>query len=159
MASWIGITAAALAGLGLLVVIIAARKPRFRRRSIMTANEREFHGRLERAFPDCQLWPQVPILALVRPDARDTSRAFWNAFRSISNTRVDWVVVKDMEVVAVIELDDRTHDPRKDARRDRILNTCGYRVARFESANRPDPRQIRQAVMKQASWQEAGLVR
>ena len=159
MASWIGVTASVLAGIVLVVVFIAARKPRFRRRGIMTANELEFHGRLERAFPDCRVWPQVPILALVRPDARDASRAFWNAFRSISNTRVDWVVVKDMEVVAVIELDDRTHDARKDARRDRILNTCGYRVARFESAHRPDPRQIRQAVMGRSSWQGAGVVR
>jgi hypothetical protein len=151
MAPWIGITAAVLAGLVLLVGLMLARRPRFRRGSIMTVNEREFHGRLEHAFPDCQVWPQIPILSLVRPDARHASRAFWTAFRAISNTRVDWVIVKDMEVVAVIELDDRTHDPRKDARRDRILNACGYRVLRFDSARRPDSRQIRQAVLKRGS--------
>jgi very-short-patch-repair endonuclease len=87
----------------------------------------------------------------VRPDAKDASRAFWRAFRAISNTRVDWVIARDMEVIAVIELDDRTHDPRKDARRDRILASCGYKVLRFESHRRPDPRQIREAVLRHPS--------
>ncbi|WP_229428385.1 DUF2726 domain-containing protein [Microvirga pudoricolor] len=114
----------------------------------MTANEREFHTRLERAFPDCRIWPQIPILSLVRPDARDASRLFWKGFRAISNARVDWVVARDLEIVAVIELDDRTHDARKDARRDRILASCGYKVVRFESSRRPDPRQIREAVLR-----------
>jgi hypothetical protein len=147
MESWIGITAALLLSFVLLVVFHLGRKPRFRRQSVMTANEREFHGRLERAFPDCQIWPQIPILSLVRPDAREASRGFWKAFRAISNTRVDWVIARDMEVLAVIELDDRTHDVRKDARRDRILASCGYKVLRFESSRRPDPRQIREMVL------------
>ena len=41
------------------------------------------------------------------------------AFKRISNTRVDWVIVEDMEVLAIVELDDRSHDARKDAQRDR----------------------------------------
>nr|WP_246408504.1 DUF2726 domain-containing protein [Microvirga lupini] len=112
----------------------------------MTENEREFYGRLLAACPECQIWPQVPILALVRPDAKEGSRAFCLAFKRISNTRVDWVVVQDMEVIAIVELDDRSHDARKDAQRDRILKSCGYRVVRFNSSRRPDPRQIHEAV-------------
>jgi very-short-patch-repair endonuclease len=88
----------------------------------------------------------VPILALVRPDAKTGTRAFWLAFRAISNTRVDWVIARDMEVLAIVELDDRSHDPRKDARRDQILRSCGYRVIRFASHRRPTPQQIREAV-------------
>jgi hypothetical protein len=152
MKLWIGIT---LLLLIVLAVLFYVRKPRFRRRSVMTPNEREFHGRLEAAFPGYQIWPQVPILALVRPDARERSRAFWAAFRLISNTRVDWVIARNMEVVAIIELDDRTHDVRKDARRDRVLNSCGYRIVRFNSKRRPDPGQIRDAVLKGHSPFEA----
>jgi hypothetical protein len=131
----------------MLVLVLRPRKPRFRRQPVMTANEREFYGRLAAACPDCQIWPQMPILALVRPDAKTGTRAFWLAFRALSNTRVDWVIARDMEVLAVVELDDRSHDPRKDARRDQVLRSCGYRVIRFASHRRPTPQQIRDAVL------------
>jgi len=130
----------------LVLIFVRSRKPRYRRQSVMTANEREFYGRLVAACPDCQIWPQVPILALVRPDAKTGTRAFWLAFRAISNTRVDWVIVRNMEVLAIVELDDRSHDAGKDARRDQILKSCGYRVIRFASHRRPTPQQIREAV-------------
>jgi hypothetical protein len=148
--SWSWLAGIAVLGIMLVLVIFLTRKPRYRRHTIMTENEREFYGRLLAACPDCQIWPQVPILALVRPDAKEGSRAFWMAFKRISNTRVDWVVVQDMEVVAIIELDDRSHDARKDAQRDRILKSCGYRVIRFNSSRRPDPRQIQEAIFAAA---------
>src|SRR3712207_6170012 len=129
--SWL----AGIAGLGLMLVLVLlwTRKLRYRRHSIMTENERAFYQRLLAACPDCQIWPQVPILALVRPEAKEGSRAFWAAFRKISNTRVDWVVVRDPEVLAVIELGDRSHDARKEAQGAKILKSCGYRVIRVAS--------------------------
>lgn len=146
-----GIPLSWVAGCVLLAVILIlalywARQPRYRRQPVMTANEREFYQRLLSAFPDCQIWPQVPILALVRPEAKEGTRAFWVAFRRISNTRVDWVIARDMNVLAIIELDDRSHDARRDAQRDQVLKSCGYRVLRFNSSRRPDPRQIQEAV-------------
>lgn len=137
--------------IGVLAFISFARKPRFRPHSLMTANEREFYGRLVAALPGCQIWPQVPILALLRPDAKEGSRAFWRGFRMISNTRVDWVVAENLEVLAIIELDDRTHDARKDAKRDQILAACGYTVVRFDTKPRPSPEQIRRAVLGRAA--------
>lgn len=145
---WSWMAGCALLAAMLILVLFWTRKPRYRRHTIMTENEREFYGRLLAACPDCQIWPQVPILALVRPDAKEGSRAFWTAFRRISNTRVDWAIVRDMDVLAIVELDDRSHDARKDAERDRILKSCGYRVIRFNSSRRPDPRQIHEAVFK-----------
>jgi hypothetical protein len=139
----------AVAGLlviGILAVILFARKRRFKPQPLMTANEREFYGRLLAAFPECQIWPQVPILALLRPDAKEGSRAFWRGFRMISNAHVDWIVVENLEVLAIIELDDRTHDARKDAKWDQILASCGYKVVRFDTKRRPTPEQIRRAV-------------
>ncbi|MEE1657849.1 DUF2726 domain-containing protein [Microvirga sp. CF3062] len=144
--SWSWLAGVAVLGIVLVFVLFLTRKPRYRRAAIMTENEREFYGRLLAACPDCQIWPQVPILALVRPDAKEGSRAFWMAFKRISNTRVDWAIVQDMEVIAIVELDDRSHDARKDAQRDRILKSCGYRVVRFSSSRRPDPRQIHEAI-------------
>jgi len=144
--SWAWIGGIALLVLAFLAALVWVRRVRYRRSSVMTANEREFHQRLLQALPDCEIWPQVPLLALVRPDAREGSRTFWVAFKQISNTRVDWVIARDMEVVALIELDDRTHDARRDAKRDQILKSCGYRVLRFQSNKRPSPGQIHDAV-------------
>ncbi len=144
--SWSWLAGSAVLGILLVLVLFLTRKPRYRRSTIMTENEREFYGHLLAACPDCQIWPQVPILALVRPDAKEGSRAFWLAFKRISNTRVDWAIVRDLEVLAIVELDDRSHDARKDAQRDRILKSCGYRVVRFNSSRRPDPRQIHEAI-------------
>jgi Protein of unknown function (DUF2726) len=143
---WSWLAGVAVLGVVLVLVLVWTRKPRYRRHSIMTENEREFYRRILDACPDCQVWPQVPILALVRPDAKEGSRAFWTAFKRISNTRVDWVIVQDVGVIAIVELDDRSHDARRDAQRDKILKSCGYRVVRFNSSRRPDPRQIHEAV-------------
>jgi very-short-patch-repair endonuclease len=40
-------------------------------------------------------------------------------------------------VVAIIELDDRTHSPERDKERDALLETAGYRVLRFQSKQKP----------------------
>ncbi|MBZ6078467.1 DUF2726 domain-containing protein [Microvirga puerhi] len=144
--SWTAITVALGLALGFLALFMLARKPRYRPHSIMTPNECEFYGRLLAAFPGCQIWPQIPILSLVRPDAKEGSRTFWRGFRAISNARVDWVIVRDLVIVAIVELDDRTHDARKDARRDQILASCGYTVVRFQSRTRPSSEAIREAV-------------
>ncbi|WP_445504054.1 DUF2726 domain-containing protein [Microvirga sp. G4-2] len=144
--SWTWLAGIVLLALALIVALIWARRVRYRRTPIMTANEREFYQRLLAAFPDCEIWPQVPILALLRPDAKEGSRTFWIAFKQISNMRVDWVIARDLEVIAVIELDDRSHDAKRDARRDQILKSCGYRVLRFQSGKRPEPEQIHEAV-------------
>ena len=145
---WSWLAGCSLLGVMFVLVLFWTRKPRYRRHTVMTENEREFYQRLLAACPDCQIWPQVPILALVRPDAKEGSRAFWTAFRRISNTRVDWAIVQGLEVLAIVELDDRSHDARKDAQRDRILKSCGYRVVRFNTSRRPDPRKISEAVFQ-----------
>jgi hypothetical protein len=144
--SWPWLAGIVLLGLALILALLWARRVRYRRTSVMTANEREFYQRLLTALPECEIWPQVPILALLRPDAKEGSRTFWVAFKQISNMRVDWVIARDMEVIAVIELDDRSHDAKRDAKRDQILKSCGYRVLRFQSNRRPEPDQIRESV-------------
>lgn len=144
--SWAWIGGITLLVVAFIAVLVWARRIRYRRASVMTANEREFYQRLLIALPDCEIWPQVPLLALVRPDAREGSRTFWVAFKQISNARVDWVIARNMEVIAVIELDDRSHDAKRDAKRDQILKSCGYRVLRFQSNKRPNHEQIYEAV-------------
>ena len=90
----------------LAVVALAAHRyayrPSFRRRELLTENEREFHRRLLAALPDFEIWPQVPIFALIEPESRQGSARWKRGLRLISNRRVDWVVAGLIAVGALI---------------------------------------------------------
>ena len=136
---------AALGAFALLTIAAAiwiTGRPAFQRREIMTQNETEFFERLTSALPGSNIWPQVPIFALLEPKRIAKNGKFPNSFRLISNRRVDWVIANGAKPLLIIELDDRTHDARADRRRDRILQSCGYRVLRYQSKNRPSPATI-----------------
>lgn len=119
----------------------------YRAKPLMTDNEREFHGRIRRAVPELDVYPQVPILALLEPNAARNSPAFRDQFREISNRRVDWLIDASGASM-IIELDDKTHDPAADRRRDAVLGQCGYRVLRYESRRKPTVERIRTDVME-----------
>lgn len=50
---------------------------------------------------------------------------------------------RTFEVVAIVELDDRTHDGNKDQARDSITAAAGYRTVRFQARRKPDATEIR----------------
>lgn len=54
----------------------------------------------------------------------------------------------DGSVVAIIELDDRTHDADKDAKRDATLGSAGYRIVRWSSKTKPDAAAMRAELMR-----------
>ena len=47
-----------------------------------------------------------------------------------------------MKVLAVVELDDRTHNAERDAKRDTMLLSAGYRTLRFPSKRKPSEAEI-----------------
>lgn len=134
-----------------LVALAAHRyafRPSFRRRELLTENEREFHRRLLSALPDLEIWPQVPIFALIEPESRQGSARWKRGLRLISNRRVDWVIAKRGKPLLVIELDDKTHDPKSDKKRDQILASCDFHVLRYKSHLKPSSDEIRRDVMQ-----------
>lgn len=145
----LALTAIVGLGLAIAVAIGLSRRSPYRRKPLMTDNEREFHGRLLRAIagrPSVALYPQVPILALLEPASGRGTHGYRNAFQAISNRRVDWVI-EDGDRMTIVELDDRTHDPAKDRRRDAILTGCGYRVLRYPSRAKPSPTELRRDLL------------
>lgn len=129
------------------------RKPhpadRYKRAVLMTSNEAEFHARLRYAFPppNWEIWPQVSMLALVQPRLPPGDRNGWTDFNAIQAKRVDWVLARQGEPIAIIELDDRTHDARSDRARDAILAAGRWPVIRFDSRSKPQPPQIARAIV------------
>ena len=121
------------------------RIPKYKAQAILTRNEAEFFQRLRRALPEAYIFPQVAMSALIGPASQGKASLY--DFRRIAQKRVDYAVyTRDLKIVAVIELDDRTHNAGRDAKRDAYLRSAGIRTVRFQSRAKPDEGQIRRAI-------------
>jgi hypothetical protein len=147
----------------LVVVLIVGAKlrslgtPKYRARVLLTANELEFFQRLRRALPDEYIFPQVALSALIGPTSHGKRNL--QDFRKISQKRVDFAIyTSSLELLALIELDDRTHDRAKDAKRDAFVASAGIRTLRFESRNKPNHAEIRAAVFPSTAPTADGIL-
>lgn len=123
---------------------------KFKAKPLLTDNEMEFLSRLEGAAPELRFCPQVAMGALMDPAVtRGDRKAYYRLRGMFSQKIVDFVAQRrsDGQIVAVIELDDRTHDAEKDARRDEMLTSAGYRIVRWQSKSKPDSAAIRAALV------------
>jgi hypothetical protein len=120
----------------------------FRARPVMTDNEVDFFRRLVAAWPEGYVFPQVAMSALLKP-AGSTSRAHRAAFNSISQKRVDYAIyAADMTLHCIVELDDRSHDPKRDARRDAWLASAGIVTLRFTQKDKPNVAELKERLQK-----------
>ncbi len=153
-------TASPLFALALFVLLIALLgrmaqmlrgkddEPTYAPKPILTNNELEFYKRLTAALPEYLVLAQVAMAELMRPRpaAREVSA---RAYNRISQKRVDYVVVEReaLRVLALVELDDRTHQADKDARRDAWTASAGYVTHRFPSRSKPSVTQLRETIL------------
>ena len=126
-----------------------AEKPwRVRARPLLTDNELEFCHRLEDALPGFRVLVQVSMGAIMEPDLDDEEASEPGRYLSVrgrfAQKVLDFVIVDDeYRIVALVELDDSTHDADRDAERDRITGMAGYLTIRYDSRNKPEPEEIR----------------
>lgn len=141
--------AAGAVGIAVLKARLAVRgelAANFKAKPLLTANELEFLGRLEAAMPELRFLTQVAMGALLDPAVPRSDRKSYYRLRGMFSQKiVDFVAQNrhDGSVLAIIELDDRTHDPERDSRRDAMLAAAGYRIVRWNSKNKPDAAHIR----------------
>lgn len=122
---------------------------KFKPKALLTSNELEFLARLEAAMPELRFFAQVAMGALIDPAVpRSDSKAYYRLRGMFSQKIVDFVAQnrENGSIVAVIELDDLTHDGGKDAKRDAMLASAGYRIIRWHSRTKPDAAAIRAAL-------------
>lgn len=144
-----------LCGGGLLVLVgylfapVSARRfARARARPLLTPNEKEFYGRIRRALPEFTVWAQVSMGALLTAPEGGRDAAGWGFRERFNRKVVDFVVLDaQLRVLALVELDDRTHNPVKDAARDRLMREAGYVTLRYESRAKPAEATLRQDVL------------
>lgn len=129
----------------------AGRAPRFKAKPFMSANEAEFLARLESAVPEYRFHCQVAMGALLEPaQTRRSNASVHQRLRNMFNQKiVDYVAQRrdNGQIVALIELDDRTHNVAKDADRDTMLHEAGYRTLRWQASAKPSRAEILAALV------------
>lgn len=123
------------------------------RKPLMTENEKEFFHRLLRALPGHAVFPQVSFAAIITDDGKLARQKRW-AVRSRFNRKVaDFVVCErvTLSIIALVELDDRTHSATADRDRDELTKAAGYQTFRFRSKQKPSESEIAALFMHSAS--------
>lgn len=109
-------------------------------RAVMTEREQGMYLRLVEAFPGEVVLAQVAFSALLNAKNREVRNRF-------DRKVADFVVcTKGFKVLAVVELDDRSHRGREeqDAARSALLTNAGYKVVRFDRV--PDVMALKKAI-------------
>jgi hypothetical protein len=137
----------ALVALAVAFFLVRRRQPwlaRIQRKALLTPNETEFFQRLQRALPAYHVFPQVSFAAFLTDDGRLPRNARWSVRAKFDRKIADFVICErgSLKIVALIELDDRTHSPSSDRRRDAITKAAGYQTIRFQSKQKPAEAEI-----------------
>ena len=115
----------------------------------LTQPEQTLYFRLVQALPDHIILAQVQLSQLLGVKKGNGYQAWSNRINRMS---ADFVVCnKDSSIVAVIELDDATHQREDrqtaDAKKDKALGSAGIRVVRWQAKAIPDLATIQRAFM------------
>ena len=143
------------AGFSLLLAHLRSTgsKSRYAAKALLTANEKEFFHRLCKALPNYHVFPQVSMGQLIatRKLQGDRANEHLRARNRYAQKAVDFVIADaDLKVLALVELDDRTHDAERDRRRDELTRSAGYATLRYASRDKPTAWQIARDVRELA---------
>lgn len=109
-------------------------------KNLLTERERSLYQSLNKLYPNHKIFVQVALSQLIDIDSRHPER---NSIRARFKQLVaDFVLCRaDLSLVAVIELDDRTHEravrQAADARKNKVLADAGIRLVRIPAGPLP----------------------
>ena len=108
---------------------------------LMSEHEKTMFGELLQAIPECYIFPQVSLGAILWTKGQATRNRF--------NRKIADFVIADsaFNILAIIELDDKSHDGKEqqDAERDAMLKEAGYKVLRYR--HMPDKQKLRADIL------------
>jgi hypothetical protein len=126
-------------------------------KNLLTERERSLYQRLMSLYPEHKIFVQVALSQLIDVDRnhpeRDSIRARYKQLVA------DFVLCRsDLSVVAVIELDDRTHEwPKRkaaDARKNKALADAGIRLVRIPAGRLPSEDDLRALINAEGTAKE-----
>jgi len=152
---WIGLIAvvvlvvvAAVVAYGKLAGGRGVTAASYKAKPLLTDNELEFFHRLKRALPGYEVFPQVAMGSVLAPNVDRSDRRYHQIRGTFSQKIIDFLICdgETLKVVAIVELDDRTHNAERDEKRDAMLKSAKYRVLRWHSKKKPSEEEIRARV-------------
>lgn len=137
MGSILVIAAAVILGVLVVWAMLSRNHPKkslpLIQKRLMTEREREAILALEALFPECRIHSQVAMAAILT-----TKKGLEKTERSGLRNRFDRKIIDFViehrvngEILAIVELDDKSHNAAKDAERDKITAAAGYRTIRI----------------------------
>lgn len=119
--------------------------PPVRAHRLMTPMEREVCTFIEEAVPYARVHAQVSMGAILSAQPGLDRKTYAIVRSRFSSKRVDFVLEDRVtgEVIALVELDDRTHDVEADIARDRMTGAAGYLTIRLPASERPTAASVR----------------
>lgn len=123
----------------------------FVRKPLLTPTELKFFKRLQAALPDVLICPQLALAAVVDIPAKYNQGRYKHVNRAAFAAKyADFALVDPDtgEVLAIIELDDHTHDgaerQAEDAARDAMLAQVSIEVHRFDARQMPSVTELQE---------------
>jgi hypothetical protein len=124
--------------------------PRYEEKPMLSKSESVLFGRLNRALPNCFIFPQVALSNLMEPSEGDRKRNP-EPFDRLTRLHVDYAVFDgDLELVCVVIMEPdaaSSADAEKNALLDRCLKSASIKTMRWSSGNKPSVEQISRAVL------------
>lgn len=115
----------------------------YRAKRPLSEPEQILYWRLREAMPDCVVLCQVAFSRFLEPSSRQ-ERTRRRLFFRIAQKSVDYLVcLPDFTIIAAIELDDGTHRPDKDSRRDAIFASASIPLIRLQVRSLPQVNELR----------------
>jgi len=112
---------------------LAPRTPRVRAKPLLTERERAARAIIERVLPHARVHVQVSMGALLQTE-RGFNRSETLRVRNRFSQKIVDFVIEDRTsgaVLALVELDDHSHDNSRDRARDAMTASAGYRTIRL----------------------------
>jgi hypothetical protein len=125
------------------------KEKQYEKKLFLTDNEKEFSRRLFAALPDYHVFAQVSMGAVLKPDTKikENQKNYASIRGTFSQKIIDFVICDpNFDIVALVELDDKTHIPSKDKKRDNMTNQAGYITIRWSAIKKPNEEEIANAI-------------
>lgn len=136
-------------GLALLKALAGSNgAPKPVSKQFLTKREAAMLIALERALPHCRIHAQVAMGALLKSPTNPLRKSRHSDRNAFSQKIVDFVAQDRVtgEILALIEVDDYSHNGARDRARDAMTGHAGYRTIRIGRSVQPRFTDVRQAV-------------
>lgn len=115
------------------------------KKKLLTETEQLFLARLDKAFPEYRIFSQVQLSTFIEPPKGQNKQAILNTY---SRQSIDFLICDSLlNVVAGIELDDKSHVGKnsdlRDGKKNNAFKSVGIPLFRWHAEKMPTPTAIR----------------